>query len=348
MIRQTLPPSESSVAAQIKAQALQLGFSKVGIARAEDLAAEQDHLQEWLARGYHGEMKWMERDPAQRSDPRRFWQPARAIVVVALNYYTPHEHMSVGPGSGGDRIKNARETTGKVSRYAWGDDYHDVIGDKLRALLSWIKTEWPEAEGKICVDIQPVMDKAWAARAGLGWIGKHTNLITNEFGSWVFIGELLLNLDLEPDEIQIADQCGSCTLCLEACPTNALTDPYVLDANLCISHATIESRAPEIRADVAERMEGWLYGCDICQDVCPWNQITPATSEPRFEPRDGNINPSVSDIFALTPETYARRFRGSAMKRAKLNGLQRNARSLIKNAGERQFGTDDPAVSPGS
>jgi epoxyqueuosine reductase len=173
------------------------------------------------------------------------------------------------------------------------------------------------------------MDKAWAARAGLGWIGKHTNLITNEFGSWVFIGELLLNLALEPDEIEIADQCGSCSLCLDACPTNALTDPYVLDANLCISHATIESRAPEMRPDVAAHLEGWLYGCDICQDVCPWNQMTPTSEEERFQPREGNLNARLSEIMTLNQDAYAERFRGSAIKRAKLSGLQRNARALL-------------------
>ena len=351
MIRASEPDIEmkTSIASAVKAHALELGFSKVGIARADHLSAEHDHLQAWLARGFHGEMKWMERDPAQRADPRRFWPPARSIIVVALNYYTAHEHEVVrvrtgsgagsprehlARGAGCDRINDAykgSEITGKVSRYAWGDDYHEIVGDRLRELLSWIKEQWPDAEGKVCVDIQPVMDKAWAARAGLGWIGKHTNLITNEFGSWVFIGELLLNLDLEPDEIEVADQCGSCTLCLEACPTNALTEPYVLDANLCVSHATIESRAPKICDDVAKNLEDWLYGCDICQDVCPWNQMTPTTNEPRFEPREGNVNASLSEILDLSPESYAELFRGSAMKRAKLSGLQRNARALISS-----------------
>jgi len=321
---------------QIRTRALELGFSKVGIARAESLSLEHDRLQQWLTRGYHGEMKWMERDTAQRADPRRFWPQARSIVVVAMNYYTPHEHrtgsrLGVRAASDSDRIENASDidsATGKVSRYAWGADYHEIVGDKLRELLAWIKAQWPAAEGKICVDIQPLMDKAWAARAGLGWIGKHTNLITNEFGSWVFIGELLLNLNLDADQLEVADQCGSCSLCLDACPTNALSEPYVLDANLCISHATIESRAPEIRQEVAAHLEDWLYGCDICQDVCPWNQMTPASAEDRFQPRDGNVNASLSEIETLNQDAYALRFRGSAMKRAKLSGLQRNARAL--------------------
>src|SRR5712664_304453 len=247
----------AGVSMQIKAQARAFGFHKVGIVRAEPLINERGRLEEWLGRGFHGEMKWMARDPEQRTDPQKLFPDARSVVVVALNYYTEHEHW---------------EKPGKVSRYAWGDDYHEVVGDRLHQLLSWIKEQWPDSEGKVCVDIQPLRDKAWAARAGLGWIGKHTNLITEEYGSWVFIGELLLSIELEYDRDQVADQCGSCTLCIDACPTNAIVEPYVLDSNLCISHATIESRGPEMRADVAPHLEGWLYGCDICQDVCPWNQ----------------------------------------------------------------------------
>lgn len=300
----------------IRQQALLLGFCKVGFARAEILGDPETRLREWLGRGYHGEMKWMERDPAQRADPQKLFPNARSVVAVAMNYYTPHEHSAVG-------------ATGKVSRYAWGDDYHDVVGEKLRALLAWIKDQYPDADGKICVDIQPTMDKVWAERAGLGWIGKHTNLITREYGSWVFLGELLLNLELEYDQVAVADQCGSCTLCLEACPTGAIAEPYVVDANLCISHATIESRAAEIPSEIAGNLEGWLYGCDICQDVCPWNRMTPATTELRFEPREGNVNASLTEILELTPEGYATRFRRSAMKRAKLTGLQRNAQTLL-------------------
>ena len=313
-------PNIDKLSAEIRNKALQLGFAKAGIARAEHLADEEAHLRQWLERGYQGEMKWIERDPAQRADSRKLFPEARSVVAVALNYYTPHEHRDSA-------------SHGKVSRYAWGDDYHDVVGEKLREMLAWIREQCPEAEGKVCVDIQPVMDKAWAARAGLGWIGKHSNLITEEYGSWVFIGELFLNLELSYDELLVADQCESCTLCLDACPTGAIVEPYVVNSNLCISHATIESRAPEIRTDVAGHLEGWLYGCDICQDVCPWNQMTPVTREPRFEPRAGNVNASLSEILELTPDDYAARFRRSAMKRAKLAGLQRNAQTLI-NSGQ--------------
>jgi epoxyqueuosine reductase len=209
-----------------------------------------------------------------------------------------------------------------------------VVGERLKSLLAWIKEEWPETEGKACVDIQPMMDKAWAVRAGLGWIGKHTNLITREYGSWVFLGELLLNLELEYDTERVEDHCGSCTLCLEACPTNAITEPYVVDSRKCISYATIELREPALPREVAQNLEGWLYGCDICQDVCPWNRFEQPTHEARFEPRPKNVNAKLTDILELTPESYSERFRRSAIKRAKLTGLQRNARALLEQTNE--------------
>ncbi len=310
---------QSGPSAQIKARALELGFHKVGVVRAEPLSADGERLEEWLRRDYQGEMAWMARDPEQRADPRKLFPNARSVIVAALNYYTPAQHED-------------NPTTGKVSRYAWGDDYHEVVGEKLRALLQWIKLQWPEAEGKVCVDIQPMMDKAWAARAGLGWIGKHTNLITREYGSWIFIGELLLNLELEFDEEPVDDHCGECTLCIEACPTDAIVEPYVVDSNKCISHATIESRAPQMPAPLAANLEGWFYGCDICQDVCPWNRFAQTTGEARFAPRPDNVNPNLADILTLTPEAYAARFSHSAMKRAKLAGLQRNARAVSRRS----------------
>ncbi|HEY0004790.1 MAG TPA: tRNA epoxyqueuosine(34) reductase QueG [Pyrinomonadaceae bacterium] len=311
----------SSRAQRIKERALAEGFHRAGIVRAGELVSERAQLREWLARGFEGEMQWMARDTERRTDPRLVFPAARSILVVALNYFTPHEHAD-SPASG------------KVSRYAWGDDYHEVVGGKLKNLLLWIKEQWPEAEGKTCVDIQPLMDKAWAVRAGLGWLGKHSNLITREYGSWVFIGELLLNLELEEDTERVEDHCGSCTLCLEACPTGAITEPYVVDSNRCISYATIELRAPEVPEDVAERLDGWLYGCDVCQDVCPWNRFEQPTEEERFAPREGNVNASLAEILRLTPDTYAERFRLSAIKRAKLSGLQRNARTLLAHARE--------------
>lgn len=303
----------------IKEQALRHGFHKVGIVKAAALKREGERLKQWLALGYHGEMRWMERAPEARADPRLIFPEAKSVVVVALNYHTPTRHLQ-------------DSSRGKISRYAWGDDYHEVVGEKLKSLLGWIESEWPCARGKSCVDIQPVMDKAWAARAGLGWIGKHSNLITRDYGSWVFLGELLLNLDLEYDAVEPEDHCGTCTLCIEACPTGAITEPYVVDSNRCISYATIELRAGDLPPEVGPRLDGWLYGCDVCQDVCPWNRFEQPTTEARFEPRPDNVAPRLADILDLTPATYAARFRHSAVKRAKLSGLQRNARALSRNA----------------
>jgi epoxyqueuosine reductase len=314
-------PSEWS--RRIKQQAVNEGFEKVGIVQASRLDYEAQRLNEWLDRGYQGNMAWMARDPEMRVDPRKLFPAARSVVVVAKNYYTPGKHTH-------------DHETGKVSRYAWGDDYHDVVSARLRSLLDWIKEIIPETEGKVCVDIQPMMDKAWAARAGLGWIGKHTNLITTDYGSWVFIGELLLNLDLEYDSDLIDDHCGSCTLCIDSCPTSAITEPYVVDSNKCISYATIELRDNQLPQAIEEKLEGWLYGCDICQDVCPWNRFEQMTDEPRFLPREGNVNASLSEVLELTPQAYAERFRHSAMKRTKLPGLQRNARALLLAAGLRE------------
>ncbi|HEV2802552.1 MAG TPA: tRNA epoxyqueuosine(34) reductase QueG [Pyrinomonadaceae bacterium] len=315
-----LKDARAVLTARVKERARQLGFQKVGIVRAEALTDEGARLEEWLRRGYHGEMAWMARDPERRTEPERFLAGARSVVVVAHNYYTPHEHARTSA------------TSGKISRYAWGDDYHDVLGEKLRALLAWIQEEVPGAQGKVCVDAQPTMDKAWAARAGLGWIGKHSNLITREYGSWVFLGELLLDIELAYDERPSEDHCGTCTLCLEACPTQAIVEPYVVDSRRCISYATIELRAPELPSEVAEELDGWLYGCDICQDVCPWNRFEQPCDEPRFEPREGNVDAPLKAVLELSPESFAARFRRSPVKRAKLTGLQRNARTLLQLA----------------
>lgn len=314
-----MPNQAQEISAQIRARALTEGFHKVGIVRAESLLDERERLNEWLARGYHGEMKWMARDAesvTRRTDPRSLLPSARSVVVVALNYFTPHEHKN-------------DPARGKISRYAWGDDYHTVVGEKLKTLLAWIKSERLETEGKVCCDIQPVMDKAWAVRAGLGWIGKHSNLITREYGSWVFLGELFLNLELEYDAETSEDHCGTCTLCLEACPTGAIVEPRVVDSTRCISYATIELRDEHLPTHVEENLSGWLYGCDICQDVCPWNRFEKPTGETRFAPREDETSIEIEKILLLTPEDYAERFRRSPVKRAKLAGLQRNARALL-------------------
>jgi epoxyqueuosine reductase len=308
----------NSFSDQIKQKASEIGFHKIGIVRAEFLAEEGKHLKEWLAENYHGEMQWLEREPEKRADPKLLFPEAKSIVVVALNYFTPHEHEE-------------NPTKGKVSRYAWGDDYHDVLKEKLRELFAFIKSLDESAEAKICVDTAPIMDKAWAVRAGLGWLGKHSNLITKEYGSWVFIGEILLNLELEYDTEIIADHCGTCTACLDACPTEAIVAPYIVDSRKCLSYTTIELRSPDFPDEITENLNGWLYGCDICQDVCPWNRFEKPTEEARFEPREDNISADLDEILSLSPEKYAEKFRRSEMKRTKLAGLQRNARTLKKN-----------------
>ena len=301
---------------KIKSKALELGFDKVGIVKAKPLKNEGEKLGKWLDRGFHGEMKWMEREPEKRSDPRILFPGAKSIIVLALNYYTPHKHSD-------------DPETGKVSRYAWGDDYHDVVKKKLWELLGWIKKEIPNAKGKVCVDTAPIMDKAWAVRAGLGWLGKHTNVINPEIGSWFFIGEILLDIELEYETETTEDHCGSCTACLEACPTDAITAPYLVDSNACLSYATIELRAPVLPLEITENIEGWLYGCDICQDVCPWNRFQKPTDEKSFEPRANNISPHLKHILSLDQEEYAEKFRKSAMKRTKLKGLKRNAKAIL-------------------
>ena len=326
--------SRGELSRQIRKKAFIEGFEKVGIVAAEVLDEPRSRLLTWLEHGFQGQMAWMSRDPEMRTDPRRLFPGARSVIVVAKNYYTSAKHTD-------------DPATGKVSRYAWGDDYHEVVGAKLRSLLGWIKEEVPYAEGKVCLDIQPMMEKAWAARAGLGWIGKHTNLITPEYGSWVFIGELVLNLDLDYDKQQVEDHCGSCTLCIDACPTNAITEAYVVDSNKCISYATIELRDAELPEQIAQNLEGWLYGCDICQDVCPWNRFQQLTEESRFQPREENVNASLSGTLEMTPASYAERYRHSAMKRAKLSGLQRNARALLQyRAGQKEGAGSEDLLPP--
>ncbi len=304
---------------KIKQKAIEIGFHKIGIVRAEPLIAEETQLREWLSNNFHGEMRWMEREPEKRVDPNLLFPQAKSIVVVALNYFTPHEHEE-------------SETKGKVSRYAWGDDYHDVLKEKLRELFAFIKTLDECAEAKICVDTAPMMDKVWAVRAGLGWLGKHSNVITKEFGSWVFIGEILLNLELEYETEIVADHCGTCTACLDACPTSAIVAPFVIDSRACLSYNTIELRSPEFLPEIKDNLNGWLYGCDICQDVCPWNRFEKPTEEARFEPREKNVSADLEEILSLSPEKYAEKFRRSAMKRTKLGGLQRNANALLETS----------------
>ena len=315
----------------IKGFAHSLGFNKVGIVSAEALTEEGARLHEWLARGFHGQMKYMEqgymaRDPQQRSDPRLLLPSAKSVVCVALNYFRPEKHVD-------------SPDVGKISRYAWGDDYHDVLRDKLKALLAWVQERHPEVEGKICVDSSPMMDKAWAVRAGIGWLGKHTNVITKEFGSWVFLGELLLSIELEYDSFIEPDHCGKCTACIDACPTEAIIAPYQLDATRCISYGTIELREPELPEPIKSNLEGWVFGCDICQDVCPWSRFSKQSREERFTPREGIVEPKLQVLIELSQEEFSARFRKSPIKRTKLAGIKRNAEAV--EAGRKHSNADD-------
>jgi epoxyqueuosine reductase len=260
----------------------------------------------------------MARDPQRRADPRLLLPSAKSVVSVALNYFRPEKHSDA-------------PEAGKISRYAWGDDYHDVLRDKLKSLLDWIRERAPGVEWKICVDSAPMMDKAWAARAGLGWIGKHTNLITKEFGSWVFLGELLLSIELEYDSLIEPDHCGVCRACIDACPTQAIIAPYQLDATRCVSYGTIELREAELPEPIRSNLEGWVFGCDICQDVCPWSRFSKVTGEERFEPREGVVEPRLQEMIEMSQEDFSTRFRRSAIKRAKLAGLKRNARAVMRD-----------------
>ncbi|MBF2034997.1 MAG: tRNA epoxyqueuosine(34) reductase QueG [Leptolyngbyaceae cyanobacterium T60_A2020_046] len=311
-------PEPPITAAQIKAQAQHLGFHGVGIARTvPDSTAEADQraaLNRWLAQGYQAEMGWMANP--KRQDIRAVMPTARSLICVALNYYTPHAH-STDPA------------VGKISRYGWGRDYHRVMGKKLKALLDWLRSQVPTLEARAYVDTGPVSDKFWAQQAGLGWIAKNGNLITRQYGSWVFLGEILTNLDLEPDRPHTA-HCGTCTRCIEACPTGAIAAPAVVDANRCIAYHTIENRAEQIPAAIVQNLNGWVAGCDICQDVCPWNQrfAQPTTVED-FQPYSQNLAPRLQDLANLTEAEWNARFPASALRRIKPALWRRNARAAL-------------------
>jgi epoxyqueuosine reductase len=307
-----------SLTDKIKSRARELGFSEVGVARAVRLEEEGKLLREWLSRGYHGTMEWMERNVEKRIDVTEVLQNAQSVVVVAMNYYTEAKHSN-------------DPDDGKISRYAWGDDYHDVMISRLEKLLDFIKCEVPAVKAKLYVDTGPVMDKAWAVRAGIGWEGKHTNVISRDFGSWIFLGEIILNIALEYDEPS-ADYCGTCTRCIDACPTQAITEPYVLDSNLCISYLTIEHKG-DIPGGSARRFENWVYGCDICQDVCPWNEkFSKPTQEAAFSPRQGHLRPNLLDLASMSSDEFHSKFHGSPIKRTKHSGLMRNVRAILNNS----------------
>jgi epoxyqueuosine reductase len=310
---------------RIKQQAHALGFELAGITPATS-AESAEAFRAWVAAGQHGEMGYMARDPERRIDPRRVLPEAASIVVVGLNYKpSPDED-----GVGGDA-----EPHGQIARYARGEDYHDVIGAKLAALLAFVRSEaGSDVAGRAYVDAGPLLERDLAARAGLGWFGKNTMLLHRKLGSYFFLGALLLALELEPDGPTTA-HCGTCTRCLDACPTGAFVAPYVLDARLCISYLTIELKGP-IPRDLRPLVGDWIFGCDICQEVCPWNRKAPPGREPALHARAGFDAPDLIPLLSLTEEEFRSRFKGSPIKRAKRRGFLRNVAVALGNSGDQR------------
>jgi len=278
-----------------------------GISKAEFLETEAPRLEDWLSKNRNGEMAYMENHFDKRLDPTLLVPGAKSVVSLLFNYF-PKEQQ--------------REDSFKISKYAYGTDYHFVIKDKLKELLFSINEKIGQVDGRAFVDSAPVLDKAWAARSGLGWIGKNSNLLTKQVGSYYFIAELIIDLDLDYDT-PVTDHCGSCTACIDACPTDAIVDPYVVDGSKCISYFTIELKN-EIPAYAQDKMEDWMFGCDICQDVCPWNRFSKPHNEPLFQPRPEIISNSKNDWKELTQEVFSEIFKKSPVKRTKYSGLMRN------------------------
>ena len=304
---------------QVKQIALELGFHKVGIATVDaENQADAQRLQAWLKLGYHADMAWMENP--KRQEIHLVMPEVRSLICVALNYYTAHQRPS---GS----------EYAKISRYGWGRDYHKVLHKKLKALSNWLQAQAEGVQARYYADTGPVQDKVWAQTAGIGWIAKNGNVITREYGSWVFLGEVLTNLDLTPDRSH-TEHCGSCTRCLDACPTGAITQPYVVDANRCIAYHTIENRDEHLPEAIANRLQGWVAGCDICQDVCPWNQrFARATDVAEFQPYPQNIAPKLTQLATISEQNWQQRFPASALRRIKPEMLRRNARANLESAG---------------
>jgi epoxyqueuosine reductase len=293
----------------IKAEALRLGFMSCGISKANFLNEEAPRLENWLKNNSHGEMKYMENHFDKRLDPRLLVDDAKSVVSLTLNYFSPTQQLD--------------PDAPKISKYAYGKDYHTVIKEKLAELLAFIQSEIGEVAGRCFVDSAPVMDKAWAQKAGLGWRGKNSNLISREAGSFFFLAELIIDLDLAYDSPFVNDHCGSCTRCIDACPTDAIAAPYVVDGSKCISYLTIELKN-EIPNEFKGKMDNWMFGCDICQDVCPWNKFAIAHQEPAFSPSDLLLKLNKNELYDITEEVFSTIFKNSPVKRTKFKGLKRN------------------------
>ena len=304
----------------VKSNALALGFDACGIAAAADYP-ELHFFGEWLARGYAGTMAYLARTAQRRSDVRQVLPSAQSVIVTATVYNTARPYAT----------ECSDQNQAHIARYAWGDDYHDVIGVRLNRLLEWMQQTHPEPfEARAYVDTGPVQERVYAQHAGIGWIGKNTCVIHPQLGSWIFLAEILCSLPLAPDQPSF-DQCGTCALCLEACPTHALVEPGVLDSNRCISYLTIEHRGA-IREEIAETIGGHVYGCDICQEVCPWNAVAPTSQDPAWQPRPAWDGRTVADLVAMTDADLAAALKGSAMTRAKIDGLRRNFNASLRGS----------------
>lgn len=292
----------------IKSESKRLGFDYIGVSKADFLEEEAPRLENWLNNNMHGQMSYMQNYFDKRLDPRLLVPGAKSVISLLLNYY-PSE-------------KQTDNTAPKISKYAYGKDYHLVIKEKLNQLLEFIKENIGEVDGRAFVDSAPVLDKAWAKKGGLGWIGKNSNLINKASGSFYFIAELIVDLDLEYDGA-IKDYCGTCTKCIDACPTDAIVAPYIVDGSKCISYFTIELKE-NIPNDVKGKFDNWAFGCDICQDVCPWNSFSKPHAEPLFQANAELLNMKREDWIELTEETFKRVFKDSAVKRTKFARLKRN------------------------
>jgi epoxyqueuosine reductase len=313
------PPANARAA--IREQALSLGFDAVGFARADTAAGARDHLEEYLSLGYHGDMGWLAETAARRESPTALWPGARSVVVLGVNY-----------APAGDPLAGlAQSGRGNISVYARGRDYHDTVKKRLKTLARWIGKTWG-AELKVFVDTAPVLEKPLAQAAGLGWQGKHTNLVSREFGSWLFLGEIYLALDLEPDSGE-ADHCGSCTACLDACPTSAFPAPHRIDARRCISYLTIEHRG-QIPAELRPLMGNRVYGCDDCLAVCPWNKFAQASRDAAFLPRAELTAPRLADLARLDDAAFREVFAGSPVKRIGRDRFVRNVLVAIGNSAD--------------
>jgi len=301
--------NRSAYSLLIKDEARKLGFIFCGIARADFLEEEAPRLEAWLKKGMHGEMQYMENHFDKRLDPRLLVDGAKSVISLGLNYYTEDTQVDAsGP---------------KISKYAYGADYHHVIKGKLKQLLETINEKIGEVGGRAFVDSAPVLDKAWAKKAGLGWIGKNTNLINQKAGSFFFLAELIVDIELEYDIAPTADHCGTCTRCIDACPTEAIVAPYIVDGSRCISYLTIELKN-EIPKEFSGKMDNWMFGCDVCQDVCPWNKFSVLNTEPSFAPHADLLQLNKKDWEEITEEVFEKVFKSSAVKRTKFSGLKRN------------------------